>query len=100
MPVPKKRELAAYMVLYKSGVREYGEAIDLLSRELCTSRKTARNIIKRLRRIGALTLEIRGESIRVRLVGPEDLLGLITSGYIQVRRERCRDDEGRTHLAR
>lgn len=99
MPVPRKRELAAYMILYKHGVREYGEAIDILSKELCTSRKTARNIIKRLKRIGALSLEKRGEHIGVGLVDPESLLWLIASGYVSARRERCRDEEGRTHLA-
>ena len=89
MPVLKKREIAAYILLYKSDISEYGEAIDFLVRELCTSRKTARNIIKRLKRIGALKLETGETSIKMSVVDPLEFLELISSGYIDTRREKC-----------
>ncbi len=97
MPVPRKRELAAYFLLVKAGRLNLGEAVELVSGTLCTTKRTARNIIKRLKRIGAVKIRVSGPEIIVEPLPPEVFLEKIVSGYIESRSSRCGDEEGRTH---
>ncbi len=100
MALPRKRELAAYRLLLEAGELNLGEAVDLLSRRLCTTKRTARRIIKRLRRIGALEITVEGGAVRVRPLPPMDFLDRIIGGYVEARSKRCGGEDGRTHRGR
>ena len=96
MGVPRRRELAAYLLLLEAGPMNLGDAIDLVRTRLCSNKKTARNIIKRLKRIGALRVVRREGEIIVEPLDPLDFLRVLTRGYIEARSRRCGDEEGRT----
>lgn len=85
----KKRELVAYYLLcgWEGGrVWNIGEAIDYLIRELCLSRKTAINIIRRFKRIGLL--EPR-DQVSFECVGLKTYLEEIVKSYVCLRRRKC-----------
>ena len=95
--MPRRRELAAYRLLLEAGSLDLGEAVELLRSRLCTTKRTARGIVKRLRRIGAVRLVRRRDGgFTVVPVPPEELLRIITEGYVEARSRRCGDGEGRT----
>ncbi|MEB3861839.1 MAG: hypothetical protein GSR84_06430 [Desulfurococcales archaeon] len=81
--LPRRREVAALYLLYSLGELELGEAISLLSRRLCMTRRTAHGVIKRLRRLGLVRYR-RGPGgvILVRAVSPEELVRAIAEPYI------------------
>jgi len=89
LPLLRRREIAAYLLLYKAGVEEYGEAIELVRRRLCTTKRTARNIVKRLARVGAIRVYRRGDTYRVEVAEPLEVLELMAGGYIASRSEKC-----------
>ena len=85
----KKRELVAYYLLcgLEGGrVWNIGEAIDYLVRELCLSRKTAINIIRRYKRIGLL--EPR-DHVSFECVGLKTYLEEIVKSYVCLRKRKC-----------
>ncbi|MCE4620043.1 MAG: hypothetical protein F7C33_03365 [Desulfurococcales archaeon] len=90
----EKREIAAYLLLLDKGEINLGEAIDLVSMELCTTKRTARRIIKRLRRLGFLSLELEDKGARVRCKPPREVLERLVAGYIEKRRSRCKNGRG------
>ncbi|MEB3774494.1 MAG: hypothetical protein GSR86_06180 [Desulfurococcales archaeon] len=90
--IPRRREVAALYLLYTYKPRDLGEAIDLVSTRLCTTRRTARRILKRLRRIGLLRVEKHGGALLVEVASPEDLVRAIAIPYIS----RRGDEEGCT----
>ena len=97
MPLPRRRELAAYRLLLEAGTLDLGEAIDLLRARMCVTKRTARGIVKRLRRIGAVRIvRERDGRLLVEPVPPNELLRIITDGYVESRSKRCGDGEGRT----
>lgn len=99
MRMPGKRELAALYLLHTmGGDLNYGEAIDILRTRMCMNKKTARNVVKRLRKIGALTVYKEGGELRVRVRSPWEYLEELLSHYVNVRSGRCAgpDEEGRT----
>ena len=57
--------------------------------ELCTTKRTARNIIKRLKRIGALEIVEEEGRFTVKTVDPSILLYRVAASYIDRRRKRC-----------
>jgi DNA-binding MarR family transcriptional regulator len=102
MRVPKKRELAALWLLYsRGGTLNLGEAVDILRDELCMTKRTASNVIKRLKRLGVADIEVKENEIRVKVKSPFEVLKTLAEEYISRRRSRCkvrrlRDEEGRT----
>ncbi len=89
MRLPGKRELAALYLIYSRGPdMNYYAAIDLLRSEMCMNKKTARNIVKRLRKIGALTVYMEGGELRVRAEHPWSYLEEKLKSYISGRRSR------------
>ncbi len=95
----KKRELAAYIILYDKGPEiNLGTAIDLIASRLCTTRRTARNIIKRLRKLNILSISKTSDAIVIRVKDPVDFIRDVTRGYIITRSSRCKmaDEDGRT----
>jgi len=100
LPVPRKRELAAYRLLVDAGRVDLGEAVDIISSRLCTTKRTARSIVKRLKRIGAVSTRVEGDRIVVEPVDPLEFLDKIVRGYIDARGSRCGDGEGRTRRPR
>jgi predicted transcriptional regulator len=97
--LPLPRELAALYILHRRGADlNYGEAIDILRQGMCMNKKTARNVLKRLRKIGAVTVYKDGGELRVRVRSPWEYLEALLSSYIELRGARCRgpDEEGRT----
>ena len=90
----EKREIAAYLLLLDKGEINLGEAIDLVSKELCTTKRTARRIIKRLRRLGFLSLELDDKGARIRCRPPREVLERLVAGYIEKRRARCQPGRG------
>ena len=91
MGLPGRRELAVYRLVLELGEANLGTVIDKVSKELCMTRKTARNIIKYLAKIGALEVIKYPVELSVRARDPREFLEALTSGYISSRRERCRD---------
>ena len=99
MRLPKKRELAALYILYsRGGDLNYLEAVELLRKEMCMNKKTARNVLKRLRKIGALTVYKAGGELRVKARSPWEFLEEKLQAYIGSRARRCMGpgEEGRT----
>jgi len=90
----EKREIAAYLLLLDKGEINLGEAVDLVSKELCTTRRTARRIIKRLRRLGFLSLELDNKGARIKCRPPREVLERLVAGYIEKRRARCQRGRG------
>ena len=90
----EKREIAAYLLLLDKGEINLGDAIALVSNEFCTTRRTARRIVKRLSRLGFLSLEYDDKALRVRCKPPREVLEKLVSGYIEKRRARCRHGRG------
>ena len=89
---PAKREVAALWVLSSLGRRvDLGVAVEELRARLCITKRTARGIVKRLRRLGALRLT-RGPDGRVYVepLPPEEFLAGYVYKYLEWRRGRCR----------
>ncbi|MEB2836475.1 MAG: hypothetical protein GSR80_001640 [Desulfurococcales archaeon] len=87
---PRKREWAALVALARRGGElSLGEAIDILRVDLCVTKRTARRIIKRLSRIGALSLEKSDGEITVKSVEPSVFLERLVDAYMAGRKRRC-----------
>ena len=87
---PKKREWAALVILYDAGSKlNLGEALDILRERLCVTKRTARRIVGRLRKLGLLKLERREDSIIVSVQDPLHALRALAERYANMRRERC-----------
>ncbi len=84
-----KREMAAYTILLDMGEADLGIALDLLSSRICTTKRTARRIVKRLKRLGLLRLYIKHEKIIIYPIPPSEVLHRATEEYLAWRRERC-----------
>ncbi len=91
--LPDRREIAAFYLISSSGPLEYGEALELLRSRLCVTKRTARRIIKRLRRLGLVSVERRGDVFTVTGVPVEVLVERIALNYIESRRRRMGGDE-------
>lgn len=85
----RRRELAAYYFLLEAAPLNLGEALDLLSSELCMTRRVARSVVKRLRRLGLLYLEKEEAGLLVRVRGPLEVLQEDARSYMEDRRRRC-----------
>ena len=85
----RKREIAAYYLLLKKGEMNLGEAIDLISQQLCTTKRTARNIVKRLIRLGLVKKKVNSTSIMVFPIEPERVLEDLYDAYSAHRRRKC-----------
>ena len=99
MRLPKKRELAALYILYSRGNDlNYLEAVELVKNNMCMNKKTARNVIKRLRKIGAITVYKAGGELRVKVMSPWEFLERKLQAYIESKAKRCMGpgEEGRT----
>ncbi len=91
MRVPKKRELAALWLLYRKGESlNLGEAIDVLRKDLCVNRKTALNIIKRLKKLGIAEVRVLENEIQIKLKDPLTLVKYIAEEYLELRKRRCK----------
>ncbi len=91
MRVPKKREITALWLLYKKGGEiNLGEAIDLLRTELCVTKRTASNIIKRLRKLKLLEVKIYPNEIRIKAIDPLSIFESIALEYLKYRKTRCK----------
>ena len=86
----KRRELAALWLLSREGPSDIGEAIDILSREMCVTRRTAMSIIKALSRLGLVSLRVSGERVSFKAEDPLTYVRSIALSYIESRRGRCR----------
>jgi len=85
-----KREWAALVLLYDNGPSlNLGRAIDILREELCSSKKVAASIIRRLRRLGYLMVEKDDDEILVRVADPQSVLRSLVESYLEGRRYRC-----------
>ncbi|MCD6301333.1 MAG: hypothetical protein J7L82_04605 [Staphylothermus sp.] len=85
----KKRELVAYYLLCGwEGGRTWniGEAVDYLIKELCLSRKTAINIIRRFKRLELLN---QRDQVSLSCVGFKSYLEEIVKNYVCLRKRRC-----------
>ncbi len=94
----KKRELAAYVILSRKPEWELSDAIIEISLSLCTTKRTARRIIKRLRRSGLIKEEIKTDKIMLKPKSPEDAFKTLVSGYIANRKIRCAKKKGENQL--
>jgi hypothetical protein len=83
----KKREFLAYYMIYRRlGSRaDQGEILALLRSVF--PRRTARNILKRLRRAGLLT-PLAGETLVYEVRDLHEYLDSLLSSYISMRKER------------
>ncbi|MCE4612307.1 MAG: hypothetical protein F7C07_00535 [Desulfurococcales archaeon] len=85
----KRRELAALWLLSREGPTDIGEALDVLSREMCVTRRTAMSIIKALARLGLVSLRVSGGRIDFRVVDPLTYVRSVALSYIESRRRKC-----------
>jgi DNA-binding FadR family transcriptional regulator len=88
----KRREMAALWLLGSSasGPMNLGDAMDLLCREMCVSRKTARAVIKALARLGLASVSVVGGEVKVKAVDPSYYVREVALSYIEARKGRCR----------
>jgi len=86
---PKKREWAALLILADKAPLNLGEALDLLKNQMCVTKKTALNIIKRLKRLGLARLEVTPSGVLVSILEPSEALRLLVNRYLEGRRVRC-----------
>ncbi len=82
-----KRELAAYTLLSKYKMLNYGDAIDLLASELIMTKRTASNILRRLKRLGLIRVKI--EDTRI-IVEAEDIWRILDDMLEKYKAERHR----------
>ncbi len=89
--LPGKRELAALLLLWRAGPdMNLEEALWLLREELCVTKRTARSIIKRLRKLGLAEIYREEGELRVRVRDPCEALVAVAEGYRKGRLNRCR----------
>ena len=91
--LPGRREIAAFYLLSSAGTLEYGEALELLRVRLCLTKRTARRLLKRLRKLGLVSVEKRGEVLVVRSAPLEELVERVALNYIEYPRRRMGGDE-------
>ena len=85
-----RREMAAYYLLLSAGPRiNLGDAVDLLARRMCMTKRTARNVVKRLRKLGIARVISIGDELIVELRSPLELMGEDSDRYIAERRRKC-----------
>ena len=84
-----KRELAAYILLERYGEIELGAALDLLSNELCMTKKVSRNIVKRLRKLKLLEYYKINNKIILKIKSINDALNEFYSNYRSTRAAKC-----------
>ena len=88
---PGKREVAALVLLHEAGpVLDVEEAAWVLRERLCVTKRTARNIIKRLKRLGAVRVRVDGGRVVVEAVDPCVFLSRLALAYAGSRRARCK----------
>ena len=88
-----KRELSASFLLYRSfGGREVNleEALSLLREEMCLTRSSALNVVRRLQKLGFLDVRKKDESIVMLPHDPLRPLEAISLSYLSSRKGRCR----------
>ncbi|MCX8196288.1 MAG: BlaI/MecI/CopY family transcriptional regulator [Acidilobaceae archaeon] len=88
-----KRELAASIIMYKKfgeGEANLEDLVSLLREEMCLTRRSAMNVIKRLRKLGFLEVRAGGRSIAAILRNPLEPLEAMASSYVSSRKGRCR----------
>ncbi|MCE4609780.1 MAG: hypothetical protein F7C36_05315 [Desulfurococcales archaeon] len=83
----KKRELAAYTLLSKHKKINYGDAIDLLTSELIMTKRTASNVLRRLKRLGLIKVKI--EDTRI-IIEVEDIWRILDNMLEKYKAERHR----------
>lgn len=87
-----KRELAAAILLHKaygSNTVNLGLILDMLVKEMGVTRRTALNIVKRLRKLGFLSVKHTGTSIDVEVRNPCSVIENVMLEYVRARRERA-----------
>jgi len=67
-----------------------GEAIDILRVNLCMTKRTASNIIKRLKKLKLLEIKIYPNEIRIKVIDPLSLIESIALGYLKFRKMKCK----------
>ncbi len=94
--LPGKRELAALLILWREGPDlNLEEALWLLRERLCVTKRTARNIVKRLRKLGLARVYSTGDELRVEVSDPCEALRAVAESYAERRASRCRLPEPR-----
>ena len=87
----RRRELAAAILLYKIygvGRVNVGLVVDALGSEMGVTRRTAINIVKRLRKLGFLSYWRDNTGLYVKLRNPCSVLEDYAMIYIKSKRER------------
>ncbi len=87
----KKREFLSYYLLYKRFSTDkfnIGEAIDVLVREFCMSRKSAFNVFRRIYKMGFIE---RIDKLVYRCLEPSDILDAYLRSYREKRLKRCKN---------
>ena len=86
-----KRELSTAILLYKLYGEEsvnIGLVIDTIKRELGVTRRTAVNIVRRLRKLGFLVVESGDVAVNVRLRNPCLVIEEYALNYLKSRKSR------------
>jgi len=81
---------ALWLLNTNGGNINLGEALDLLSQEMCVTRKTARSIIKALAHLGLASISVDGGEVKVKAVDPSHYVREVALSYIRGRKDRCR----------
>ncbi len=64
--------------------------MDILRLELCVTKRTARRIVKRLRRLGLASVLRERDSLVVEVINPAEALERLVLEYSARRRSRCK----------
>ncbi len=84
-----RREQAAYALLLRLGRTNRGVAVDSLRTQLCMTKRTAENVLRRLQRLGLVRVEVTGTSIEVEARDPHEVIFEDAEKYIAERRRKC-----------
>ncbi|MCE4625086.1 MAG: hypothetical protein F7C35_04400 [Desulfurococcales archaeon] len=84
-----KRELVSYYLLLRRGSMELGGAIELLSENLCMTKRAARRVIKRLKRLHLVKIKAGNGTLIIEARSAEEVLAETAEQYSESRRRRC-----------
>jgi len=73
--------LAYYLLVSTGNTIEYGEALDLLKEKLCITPKIGKNMLKKLRNSGYISIVNRGDKIIIKTQSLEKVFSALISKY-------------------
>ena len=73
--------LVYYLLATAGGIIEYGEALNLLKGRLCITPRVGKNVLKKLRNSGYISIVNKGDKIIIKTEPPEKVFIAMISEY-------------------